>query len=105
MKIDSGLKNISSTRAQETKNSKVKARPDQQERGGVSDNVALTSEATIMQSLEASLASLPDTDLAKVDSVRQAIRDGSFQVDEEVVAERLVDDTMESLQHAGTARE
>lgn len=103
MKIDSGLKNISTGRAQESKAAKTKGRPEQQERGGVSDNVALTSEATIMQSLEATLATLPDTDIAKVESVRQALSDGSFQVDEEVVAERLVEDTVESLQHSAKA--
>lgn len=100
MKIDSGLKNISSSRAQEAKTSKVKSRPGQQDQPGVSDNVALTSEATIMQSLEATLATLPDTDVAKVESVRQSISDGSFKVDEEVVAERMVEDTVESLQHS-----
>lgn len=101
MKIDSGLKNISNSRTQEAKAGKVKGRPEEQQHSGVSDNVALTSEATIMQSLEASLAALPDTDVAKVESVRQSISDGSFAVDEEVVAERLVEDTMENLQHAG----
>lgn len=103
MKIDSGLKNISTGRTQEAKTAKVKGRPEQQSRGGVSDNVALTSEATIMQSLEATLATLPDTDVAKVESVRQAISDGTFRVNEEVVAERLVEDTVESLQHSAKA--
>lgn len=100
MKIDSGLKNITNTRTQEAKVNKTKGRPEDQDHSQLSDNVALTSEATIMQSLEASLASLPDTDVAKVESVRQAISEGSFQVDEEVVAERMVEDTMESLHHA-----
>lgn len=103
MKIDSGLKNITNTRAQEAKAGKAKGRAEEQAHAGISDNVALTSEATIMQSLEASLAALPETDVAKVESVRQSISDGSFTVDEEVVAERLVEDTMENLQHSAKA--
>jgi negative regulator of flagellin synthesis FlgM len=100
MKIDSGLKNISSSRTQESKAAKVKEKTQDKDQGSASVSVDLTSQATIMQSLEASLAALPDTDVAKVESVRQSISDGSFQVDEEVVAERLVEDTVESLQHS-----
>lgn len=100
MKIDSALKNVAATQPK-GKAGKAKATDQAKEQAGVKDNVDLTSQSTLMQSLESSLASLPDTDVGKVEEVRQAIAEGRFKVDEEVVAEKLVEDTMEGLRHAG----
>lgn len=99
MKIDSALQNVTATQ-QKSKADKSKARAQAQEQAGVQDSVDLTAQSTLMQSLESTLADLPTTDPGKIEEVRQAIAEGRFKVDEEVVAEKLVEQTMEQLQHA-----
>lgn len=99
MKIDSTLKNVVGLQPK-SRAGKAKASDTGKSQAGVQDNVDLTAQANLMRSLESSLADLPDTDIGKVEEVRQAIAEGRFKVDEEVVAEKLVEDTMESLHHA-----
>lgn len=99
MKIDSILKNVAAVQPK-PKAGKGKASETGRSQTGVQDNVDLTAQASLMRSLESSLADLPDTDFGKVEEVRQAIAEGRFKVDEEVVAEKLVEETMEDLHHA-----
>jgi negative regulator of flagellin synthesis FlgM len=99
MKIDNTLKSLAGVQPK-AKADKGKAGETAKSQGVVQDNVDLTAQANLMRSLESALADLPDTDLGKVEEVRQAIAEGRFKVDEEVVAEKLVENTMESLHHA-----
>ncbi|MDP3420399.1 MAG: flagellar biosynthesis anti-sigma factor FlgM [Thiobacillus sp.] len=64
---------------------------------GGSDSLTLTESSTRVRSLEAELASVDVTNLGKVESVKAALADGSFSVDAEVVADRLIDHTKETL--------
>jgi negative regulator of flagellin synthesis FlgM len=64
---------------------------------GGGDSLTLTQSSSQLRSLEAQLASVDITDLGKVESVKAAIADGSFSVDAEVVADRLIDHTKEAL--------
>ena len=63
-------------------------------RGGQSatseDTVDLTNVARLMQRVENMLASVPPTDRARVDAVRQALANGSYEVDPERIAARIV---------------
>lgn len=99
MKIDNTWKNVAGVQPT-SKAGKGKTSDTGKYQAGVQDNVDLTSRANLMRSLESTLADLPDTDLGKVEAVRQAIAEGRFRVDEEVVAEKLVEETMEDLHHA-----
>ncbi len=99
MKIDNTWKNVAGVQPK-VKAGKGKASDTGTSRSGVQDNVDLTTQASLMRSLESTLADLPDTDIGKVEEVRQAIAEGRFRVDEEVVAEKLVENTMENLHHA-----
>lgn len=100
MKIDSTLHNVAATQSK-AKADKSKSRASSSdERQGVKDNVDLTFQSALMQSLEQSLADLPASDSSKVEEVRLAIAEGRFRVDEEVVAEGLVQDAIDGLQHA-----
>jgi len=67
---------------------------------GGGDSLTLTESSTQVRALEAQLASVDITDLGKVESVKAAIADGSFTVDAEVVADRLIDHTKEALRNA-----
>ena len=63
--------------------SPVPQRPD-------STSVSLGSTATQLNSLESSMANTPIIDSAKVAKIKQAISDGRFKVNSEVVADRLI---------------
>ena len=54
-----------------------------------SDVVSLTDLASRLQSLTQSVADVPVVDSKRVDQFRQAITDGSYQVDPEAVADKL----------------
>ncbi len=64
---------------------------------GGSDSLTLTESSTRVRSLEAQLAAVDVTDIGKVEAVKAALADGSFTVDAEVVADRLIDHTKEAL--------
>lgn len=65
--------------------------------GGGADSLTLTDSSTRIRSLEAELASVDITNAGKIESVKAALADGSFAVDAEVVADRLIDHTKEAL--------
>lgn len=64
---------------------------------GGSDSLTLTESSTRIRSIESELASVDVTDVGKVEAVKAALADGSFTVDAEVVADRLIDHTKETL--------
>jgi negative regulator of flagellin synthesis FlgM len=97
MKIDNAPKNTGPARVRQSKAGKAKTQATAGGNDTVSDNVDLTSESTLMQSLESSLADQSPTDPGKIEAIRQAIAEGRFKVDEEVVAEKLVQETTENL--------
>jgi negative regulator of flagellin synthesis FlgM len=61
------------------------------------DSLTLTESSTRIRELESQLASVDVTDAGKVESVKAALADGSFTVHAEVVADRLIDHTKETL--------
>lgn len=97
VKIDSTLKTEALTKAKEAKGgrSRTLTRPTHQD--GVHDEVNLTGDAAKLQELEARLAELEITDPKKVEAIRQAIADGTFKVDEEAVADGLINEAIEHL--------
>lgn len=56
----------------------------------VTDSVSLTDTASQLRRIEASLADQPEVDNDKVAAVRQAIENGSYQVDAERIADNLM---------------
>ncbi len=55
-----------------------------------STSVSLGSTAAQLHSMESSMAGSPVADSAKVAEIKQAISDGRFKVNSEVVADRLL---------------
>ncbi len=53
------------------------------------DSVKLTPDAVQLQQLESSIAQIPVADHQRVDKVRQAIADGTYQVDAQKIAAKL----------------
>ena len=62
-----------------------------------SDALTLTESSTRVRALEAQLASVDVADAGKIEAVKAAIANGTFAVDAEVVADRLIDHTKETL--------
>ena len=68
------------------------ATADQQENGRSStvDTVSLTNTSAQLRSLENTLAELPVVDTQRVESIKQAIADGSYQINAQRVADKLI---------------
>jgi len=75
---------------------KGSAKPSAPAAGG-GDALSLTESSAHLRELEAQLASVDVTNVGKVESIKAAIANGSFTVDAEVVADRLIDHTKEAL--------
>lgn len=54
------------------------------------DSLRLTGEAAGLQALQRELGGPAEIDLARVNAVRAALADGSYQIDAQQVAERLL---------------
>jgi len=55
------------------------------------DVVALTDTANAVQQAERALAKEPAVDSARVEKIRAAIADGSYEIDPQRIADKLVD--------------
>lgn len=63
--------------------------------GGNADKLQLTTSAAQLRELEQQLGNLEIENAVKVKAVKLAINNGSFKVDSEIVADRLIDNTKE----------
>jgi negative regulator of flagellin synthesis FlgM len=61
------------------------------------DSLTLTASGAQVQAMEAELARVDVADARKIASVKDALAKGTFTVDAEVVADRLIDHTKETL--------
>lgn len=56
--------------------------------GTLADKVSLSDT---LAKLEATLAEVPEVDRAKVDAIKQAIEDGSYSIDSQELARKMID--------------
>lgn len=94
MKIDKPSKPLPASSAGEgaaraTGKGKASTTPAPQQSS--STNVSLGSTAAQLHSMESSMASSPIVDAGKVAEIKQAISQGRFKVNSEVVADRLIE--------------
>jgi negative regulator of flagellin synthesis FlgM len=96
VKIDHIIKSPAITRGKDARSSpaRILQSPDNI---AVSDDVKLTATAEKMSQLSDELQSLDINDHAKIESIRQEIAEGRFKVDEEAVAESLVQESITSI--------
>jgi len=59
-------------------------------RPSTADTVSITETSAQLRSIESNLASLPVVDTQRVEAIKLAIADGSYQVDAESVADKLI---------------
>jgi len=96
VKIDNVIKSTPVTRVKDGKSSNP--RPSKSDEPmSISDQVRLTATSEKMRHLEGELSNIEIKDAAKVESIRQAIANGSFKVDEEAVADSLINESIAIL--------
>jgi negative regulator of flagellin synthesis FlgM len=95
MKIDSTLKTVAPSAVQEQRvqSDKTPVTSQSKSRG----QVELSSLSTQLQGIEASLGTSQPVDSARVADVKKAIAEGSFEMNADVIADRLIDATREAL--------
>ncbi|KLJ02723.1 flagellar biosynthesis anti-sigma factor FlgM [Luteimonas sp. FCS-9] len=67
------------------------ARDKAVEAAAAGDSLRLTGEATGLQALQRDLSTRPAFDESRVQAVREAIASGSYRVDAEAIASRMLD--------------
>jgi negative regulator of flagellin synthesis FlgM len=70
--------------------SDTKASQDKTGRPSSVDTVSLTDTAAKLQSLENTIAGLPIVDSPRVEAIKLAIEDGSYETDTQRVADKMV---------------
>jgi negative regulator of flagellin synthesis FlgM len=98
MKIDSSIKSGSSTGfAGGTLRLGKGAGGAQSTSTGAGERVQLSQFASQLQAMESSMADTPVVDSARVAEIRQAIAEGSFRVNPDLVADKLIQTARELL--------
>ena len=77
-----------STRRAEQRPSAAPADSGQQ--GGSSDEVQLSNEARTLQALTDRIQDLPEVNVERAESIRSALESGEFQIDDLVVADKIL---------------
>ena len=93
MKIDKRLTSVSGSQTISSAHAAHKVSKAQL--GGEADKLQLTASAAQLHELEQQLGKLEIENVVKVKAVKLAINNGSFKVDSEIVADRLIDNTKE----------
>ena len=93
MKIDKHLTSVSGSKTISSAHGAHKVSKAQL--GGKADKLQLTATAAQLHELEQQLGMVEIENTAKVKAVKLAINNGSFKVDSEVVADRLIDNSKE----------
>lgn len=81
---------ITSTRLRAIERGEDARQSRKSESASGSDNVQLTHTATSLKNIEARLASVPDVDRARVEAIRQRVESGSYRMDVNRIADRLM---------------
>ncbi|MDX1581503.1 MAG: flagellar biosynthesis anti-sigma factor FlgM [Alphaproteobacteria bacterium] len=55
------------------------------------ENVKLSSQAESLKQVEQQLADLPEVDDARIEQIRSALADGSYKIDAEKLAQKMLD--------------
>ncbi len=59
--------------------------------GADGDSVELSQEALVLKRLETQIIASPDVDTSRVESIRQAIEDGSYTIDADSIAAKILE--------------
>jgi negative regulator of flagellin synthesis FlgM len=98
MKIENILKSVGPTAVSDSQGKPGKADGQSAKSAQTSgEKVKLSPLSTQLKQAEASLKNVPVVDKARVEEIKQAIAEGKFKVNAEVVADKLIDTVKELL--------
>jgi negative regulator of flagellin synthesis FlgM len=95
MKIDNSLKSAGTPGGENRTGNSARTDARKAPESGVS--VALSGQASQLQALEVRIASADVVNTARVSEIKQAIAEGRFQVNPDVVADRLLQTVQDLL--------
>lgn len=95
MKIDNSLKSVGTTSSDNRAGSTGKTNSDKAPEAGVS--VELSGLSGQLKALESQIASVDVVDTARVSEIKQAIAEGRFKVNPDVIADRLLQTVQELI--------
>lgn len=98
MKIENSPKNVTSITSGDTQKRTEKAAVASARPAAPQEKVELSALSSQLKAAGAGLTSDGVFDTAKIQEIKQAISDGRFKVNAEVVADRLLDTVKELLQ-------
>ncbi|MCC6535477.1 MAG: flagellar biosynthesis anti-sigma factor FlgM [Burkholderiales bacterium] len=99
MKIDGNLRSIQSGTVSEGQARTSKSgTPSAQPAASAGPRVQLSPLGSQLAGIEASLADVPVVDSQRVEEIKQAISDGRFKVNPDVIADRLLETVRELIQ-------
>lgn len=104
MKINDPLNGVPAIRNRDIRKAKATPSATPSHQGNDSDSVELTPISSRLSLLGEEMGRIDSADTGKVEAIRQAIAEGSFQVDEEAVADALIQGAMEQLRHQGNGK-
>ncbi|MFW5910906.1 MAG: flagellar biosynthesis anti-sigma factor FlgM [Thiohalospira sp.] len=90
-RVPPGQTRINERSADRSEGGKGENRAARGAEGGADDKVSFTDVASRLQNLEAAMAKEPAVDPHRVETVRQSIEDGTFEVNAESIASRLME--------------
>ncbi len=97
MKIDNLLNPLPSTPSRGVAKSRARSGTGPVPTRSLEDSVELTPTSSQLSALAESLAQIDPTDTGKVESIRRAIAEGSFNVNEESVADAMLRASVEQM--------
>ncbi|MDF1642770.1 MAG: flagellar biosynthesis anti-sigma factor FlgM [Pseudomonadales bacterium] len=88
-KNSTGIGTQQSTNTQTSKSTPHSSDAPEKTTGG-SDQVAISSHAQRIQALEVRVQQFPEVDVARVEAIKQSIAEGSYKVDAESTAKKML---------------
>ena len=55
------------------------------------ESIEISSQAQLLSRLEAQIKDLPDVDQSRIDSLREQIDQGTYEIDDSSLAQRIID--------------
>jgi negative regulator of flagellin synthesis FlgM len=96
MKIDKRTPSVSGKTVSATQG-KTARKTGQAAQSGGGDKLQIAASTSQLRELESQLGKMDISDASKVAAIKNAIDSGTFEVDSEVVADRLIDTAKESV--------
>lgn len=82
------IADVAKPRSVESEEQPTRRGAERQPGGG--DTVALTDGARLLERVAAGIDAAPSVDVAKVESIREELRTGSYQIDDRAIADKLI---------------